>query len=85
VQGEIVARALNPAYWSRLGSTGWGRSELAAELYDEILFNGATFGDLDRGNGPMILASATDIVFIVNSLSDDTRPKQSIERRSARA
>jgi len=30
-------------------------------LYDEILFNGATFGDLNRGDGPLILASATDI------------------------
>ena len=61
VQGEIIARAFNPAYWAKLGSTGWGRSELAAQLYDEILFNGATFGDLDRGTGPLILASATDI------------------------
>jgi NTE family protein len=61
VQGEIVARTLSPANWTRLGSTGWGRSELAAELYDEILFNGATFADLDRGKGPLILASATDI------------------------
>jgi NTE family protein len=34
---------------------------LAAQLYDEILFKGATFGDLDRGDGPLILASATDI------------------------
>ena len=61
VQGEIVARTFNPANWSRLASTGWGRSELAAELYDEILFNGATFGDLNRGKGPLILASATDL------------------------
>jgi len=61
VQGEIISRALNPVYWGRLGSTGWGRSELAAQLYDEILFHGATFGDLDRGKGPLILASATDI------------------------
>ncbi len=61
VQGEIVARTLSPGNWTRLQSTGWGRSELAAELYDEILFNGATFADLDRGNGPLILASATDI------------------------
>jgi NTE family protein len=44
-----------------LWSTGWGRSELAADLYDEILFNGATYGDLKRGGGPMIIASATDI------------------------
>jgi len=61
VQGEIVSRTLSPANWTKLGSTAWGRSELAANLYDEILFNGATFGDLNRGNGPLILASATDI------------------------
>ena len=61
VQGEIVARTLSPSNWGKLGSTGWGRSELASQLYDEILFNGATFGDLDRGKGPLILASATDI------------------------
>src|SRR5438094_8500379 len=61
VQGEIIARALSPAYWGKLGSTGWGRSELAAQLDDEILFNGATFGDLDRGSVPLILASATDL------------------------
>ena len=61
VQREIVARVFSPAYWGKLSSTGFGRSELAAQLYDEILFNGATFGDLDRGGGPLILASATDI------------------------
>jgi NTE family protein len=61
VQGELIARAMNPANWGDLSSTGWGRSELAAQLYDEILFNGATFGDLDHGEGPYILASATDI------------------------
>jgi NTE family protein len=30
-------------------------------LYDEILFHDATFGDLDRGDGPLVLASATDL------------------------
>jgi NTE family protein len=61
VQGEIIARTFSPRNWGALWSLGWGRSELAAQLYDEILFNGATFGDLDRGRGPLILASATDI------------------------
>ena len=61
VQGELMARAVNPGNWGKMSSTAWGRSELAAELYDEILFNGATFGDLDRGDGPFIVASATDI------------------------
>ena len=61
VQGEIISRTFSPANWGNLWSTGWGRSELAAQLYDEILFNGATFGDLDRGKGPLIVASATDL------------------------
>lgn len=61
VQGEITLRTLNPAYWPSLWSSGWGRSELAADLYDEILFQGATFGDLARGHGPLIIASGTDI------------------------
>ena len=61
VQVELIAHAFNPVNWGKLSSTAWGRSELAAELYDEILFNGATFGDLDRGDGPFIVASATDI------------------------
>ena len=61
VQGELIGRALNPAYWGPLSSPYWGRSELAADLYDEILFNGATFADLQRGPGPMIVASATDL------------------------
>jgi len=61
VQGEIIARTFSPGNWGNLWSTGWGRSELASQLYDEILFNGATFGDLDRGDGPLILPSATDL------------------------
>ena len=61
VQGELVYRAMRPKYWGDyIGGTS-GRSELAANYYDEILFNGATFGDLDRGDGPFIVASATDI------------------------
>ena len=60
VQGELVRRALSPGNWPALASTGWGRSELAANFYDEILFNGATYKDLRR-NGPRILVSATDL------------------------
>lgn len=61
VQGEIIARVFSPKYWAKLSSTGFGRSELAAQLYDEILFHDATFADLSRGHGPLIMASATDI------------------------
>ena len=61
VEGEIISRVLSPANWGTLGGVGTGRSEVAAQLYDEILFNGATFADLRRGKGPFIMASATDI------------------------
>ena len=61
VQGELITRSLNPFNWGYLSSTGWGRSELAADLYDEILFDGATFSDLDRKDGPVIAVSATDL------------------------
>ncbi len=61
VQGTLLARAANPFnWWKFIGGTA-GRSELAAEYYDEILFNGATFADLDRRKDLLILASATDV------------------------
>jgi NTE family protein len=56
VQGELIQRVLSPASWG-----DWGRSETASKLYDDILFHGATFADLDHGDGPLIVVSATDI------------------------
>jgi NTE family protein len=61
VQGALMARILNPLNWPALLSVGWGRSELAANLYDEILFHGATFADLNRAAGPAIAVSATEL------------------------
>ena len=61
VQGDLVSRFFSPRNWSALWSEGWGRSEMAAEMYDEYLFHGATFRDLDRRDGPLIMATATDI------------------------
>ena len=61
VEGALLGRLVSPLYWGDLWSTGWGRSELAARYYDEILFHGATFADLQRGSGPLIVATATDI------------------------
>ena len=61
VQGALIGRFLSPQNWPALSSAGWGRSELAAAYYDEILFEGATFGDLVGKSGPIAIASATDI------------------------
>jgi NTE family protein len=34
---------------------------MAADLYDEILFHGSTFADLERAGGPAIAVGATDL------------------------
>ena len=61
VQGELVRRAVNPLRWGALMSRGWGRTELAAQLYDEILFHGATFKDLEHEGVPAIAVGATEL------------------------
>ena len=61
VQGDLIGRALNPKAWGKLSSTGYGRSELAADYYDEILFGGATFSDLLSRNTPIAIVSGTDL------------------------
>jgi len=61
VQGALLRRIMNPLNWAALWSSGWGRSELAAQLYDEILFHGATFADLERAGGPVIAVGATEL------------------------
>ena len=61
VQGTLIRRILNPLNWAALWSSGWGRSELAAQLYDEILFHDATFADLERAGGPVIAVGATEL------------------------
>ncbi|WPG41061.1 patatin-like phospholipase family protein [Variovorax sp. EBFNA2] len=61
VQGELISRVLSPRNWARLGSAAYGRSELAADYYDEILFGGATFADLLRQKTPVALVTGTDL------------------------
>jgi len=62
VQGELTKRSfLYPSNWFKLMGGSYGRSEVAAELYDEILFQGATFNDLLAKTGPLAIATGTDI------------------------
>ena len=61
IEGALLLRLLYPKYWFKLGSLYYDRSELAADFYDEHLFNGATFSDLAKAPGPAILINATDL------------------------
>ncbi len=61
VQRSLALSVINPLRWPALWSGTYGRSELAAEYYDRILFRGATFGDIQKKGGPFIVINATDI------------------------
>ncbi len=61
VQGALTRRFLNPFNWWKVMGGSAGRSELAAEYYDEILFDDATFGDLLDRQGPVAIATGTDL------------------------
>jgi len=61
VNGGLILSVLSPINLVRLASRGFGRSDLAAEYYDKILFHGATFGDLYTKNTPNVFIQATDI------------------------
>jgi NTE family protein len=61
VQGALIQRALNPFNWWKFIGGSAGRSELAADYYDEILFEGATYADLLDKQGPVVIATGTDI------------------------
>lgn len=59
---ELAKRiVLNPVNWFRLPSGTFGKSDIFAELYDETVFDHATFADLKRANGPFVIVNGTDV------------------------
>jgi NTE family protein len=61
LERELALRILTPTNWFRLPSSTFGKSDLFAELYDETVFNHATFGDLQRAQGPFVIINGTDV------------------------
>jgi len=57
VSGELMSGLLDPELWV---STG-GRTEMAVDYYEEKVFRGATFADLQRRKGPLLVINATDL------------------------
>ena len=52
---------MNPFnFWFRLMSPRFGRSDMAQEYYDEVIFKGAKMGDFIKDGGPDIIIQATD-------------------------
>ena len=61
VQGMLIRRILAPWNWPALWTANVNRSELAARLYDELLFEGKTYADLFRPGAPYTYISATNL------------------------
>ena len=62
VRGALFWRVMNPINWVLLASAQFDRSDLAQEYYDEVLFKGATLGDMIKREGPLINILATDAI-----------------------
>jgi NTE family protein len=60
VEGALLQRLFNPMTWPKVLTQGFGRSEMAEQYYDEILFHGATYADLLRRT-PVAIVGATDV------------------------
>jgi NTE family protein len=57
VEGALVRGLLDPARW--FGSRG--RTDMAVDYYREVLFGDATFADLMRPDGPLVLINTSDL------------------------
>ena len=61
LERELALRIFSPGTWFRLPSGTFGKSDLFAELYDQTVFDGATYGDLQKAGGPFVVVQATDV------------------------
>jgi NTE family protein len=57
VQGSLIRGVLNPLRWFSRS----GRTEMAIKYYEKHLFGDATFADMQRQGGPLILINASDL------------------------
>lgn len=57
IESGLIRGVLNPLNWFK--STG--RTEMAIKQYEKQVFHGATFADMQRQGGPLILINASDL------------------------
>ena len=60
VEADMKAAFFNPGRWPSLWGSRYSRSDVFAEIIDELLFEGATFGSLRRER-PLAVINATDM------------------------
>lgn len=57
IEGKLVRGLFNPFRWF----SNEGRTEMAVKLYDKEVFHGATFADMRRAGGPLVVINASDL------------------------
>ena len=57
VQGALIRGVLNPLQWF----SSSGRTEMAVDYYEDVVFHGATFADMAARKGPLVLINASDL------------------------
>jgi NTE family protein len=61
IESDLLKRLFNPGNWRDLSSPYFGASDLAVAYYDEHIFKGKTFSDIDRSSSPWAIINASDI------------------------
>ena len=61
VESKLMWKLARPINWFRLASGAYGKADMAADYYDKILFNNATFADLLRPDSPTVVIDSTDL------------------------
>jgi NTE family protein len=61
IESYIWGTYLLPWNLAWLFSPGYGTNDRMAEVYDKLMFHGATYADLARGGRPLVSIDATDV------------------------
>ncbi len=61
VQADLIFRLFWPWNWVRMFSPFYDRIDLAVDYYNDYIFDGVTFGDLDRRKAPALNINTTDL------------------------
>jgi predicted acylesterase/phospholipase RssA len=62
IQSDLIRRSLAPSSLLKLAGSSFGRSDLAAEFYDQEIFDAATYAQLvAQRRRPFVILNATDM------------------------
>ena len=61
VETDLAKNLLRPANWKTQGSPYFGRSDMAANYYDDVIFDHKVFHDMHRPGAPFIVINSTDL------------------------